>query len=93
MAYRVILAPAAERQFNRLRGASALALRGVLRALGDEPKPRGALKLVGLRNVWRLRVRIDGRPWRVVYRLDEVRREVVVARIVPRDEGTYRGLR
>jgi mRNA interferase RelE/StbE len=93
VAYRVILAPAAERQFGRLRGALALALRGVLRALGDEPRPLGALKLAGLRNVWRLRVRIDGRRWRVIYRLDETRQEVVVARVAPRDEGTYRGLR
>ncbi len=91
MAYRVIVAPAAERQLGRLRGASALALRGVVMSLQDQPRPRGALKLAGLPNVWRLRVRIDGRPWRVVYRLDEARGEVVVARIAPRDEGTIAG--
>ncbi len=93
MTYRVILAPEAERQLSRQRGTSAVALRGILLALGDEPRPRGALKLAGMRNVWRLRVRIDGRPWRVVYRLDAARGEVVVARIAPRDERTYRGLR
>jgi mRNA-degrading endonuclease RelE of RelBE toxin-antitoxin system len=93
MAYRVILAPAAEREYGRLRGVAAVALRGILLALEDDARPRGALKLTGMRNVWRLRVRIDGRPWRVIYRLDETRREVVVARIAPRDEGTYRGLR
>jgi mRNA-degrading endonuclease RelE of RelBE toxin-antitoxin system len=91
--YKVILAPAAERQLGRLRGITFLGLHGVIKALGNEPRPPGALKLTGVRSSWRLRVRIDGRPWRVIYRIDEQKGEVVVARVVARDEATYRGLR
>ena len=93
MPFRVILSPAAERQLGKVRGASRVALIGMIFALGDQPRPPGALKIAGLRDVWRLRVRIDGRPWRVNYRLDERGGEIVVARIAARDEATYRRLR
>ncbi len=93
MSYRVILSPAAVRQLGRLRGINQVALSGVIRALADEPRPPGAVRLTGLRNVWRVRVRVDGKPWRVIYRLDEAQREIVVARVVRRDEGTYRSVR
>ena len=71
MSYAVLLRPAAARQLRRLRGASFIALRGVVLALSDEPRPRGATKLVGTQDGWRLRVRVDGRPWRVVYTIDD----------------------
>jgi len=41
---------------------------------------------------WRVRIRIDGMPWRIIYRLDGARRESVVTRVARRDEGTYRGV-
>jgi len=90
--YRVVLAPAAQRQLDRLRGSAVVGLRGVILALGDEPRPSGTVKLAGRRNLWRIRVRIDGRGWRVVYQLRERERLVIVTRVVPRDEGTYRNL-
>ena len=93
MAYRVILSPAAERQLGRLRGANQVALRGLILSLGDEPSPPGAVKLVGMPNVWRVRARVDSRPWRIIYRIDEARGEIVVARIAARDERTYRDLK
>lgn len=39
---------------------------------------------------FRLRVRVDGRPWRVVYQLRMRQREVVMTRVVPRDTGASR---
>ena len=69
-----------------------IALRGVILALSRDPRPTGAAKLRGMRDLWRLRIRIDGRPWRVVYRLDTTERLVLVMRVTPRDEGTYRGI-
>ena len=92
MAYQVILSPAAERQLGQLRGANQVALRGVIVALARDPRPAGAIKLVGRPKVFRLRVRVDGRPWRVIYRIDDMKREVVVARVARRDAVTYRGL-
>lgn len=84
--------PQAQRQLDRLRGAALVAVRGIILGLADEPRPLGAAKLAGRRNLWRLRVRIDGRAWRIVYQVDESELTVRVTRVVPRDEGTYRGV-
>lgn len=92
MGYRVVITPAAQRQLERLRGVSLVAIRGVILGLADERRPSGAAKLAGRRNLWRIRVRIDGRQWRVVYQLDETQRMVIVTRVARRNEGTYRGL-
>ena len=92
MAYRVIVSPAAQRQLGRLRGVALIALRGVILGLANEPRPPGAAKLAGRYNLWRIRLLIDGRPWRVVYQSDETEKTVIVTRIARRDEGTYRGL-
>lgn len=92
MAYQIILTPAAERQLDRLRGISFVATRGVILALRNEQRPPGSIKLSGSSNLWRLSIRVDGRPWRVLYKIDERRQEIVVTRVAPRDEGTYRGL-
>jgi mRNA-degrading endonuclease RelE of RelBE toxin-antitoxin system len=91
VALRVELTPAASRQLRRLRDAEALALRGVILALGEEPYPPGSGKLAET-DLWRLRVRIDGAPWRVVYQVREEARTLVVARVARRDEATYRRL-
>jgi mRNA interferase RelE/StbE len=93
MAYRVILSPAAERQISRIRGVGRLALRGVIRSLATDPRPPGALKIAGLRNQWRVRVRVDDQSWRIIYRIDVRRNEIVIARVAMRDERTYRSLR
>ena len=92
MKYTVSLKPAADRQLGSLRGAVLAGLRGVILALGEEPRPRGATKLVGGPELWRLRVKIDGHSWRVVYAIDDDARRVVVTRVVRRDEVTYRHL-
>jgi mRNA-degrading endonuclease RelE of RelBE toxin-antitoxin system len=42
---------------------------------------------------WRVRITIDGVPWRLVYQVDDEHRRVRILRIVRRDEGTYRNLR
>jgi len=89
---RLILTPAAQRHIDRLHGVDLIALRGVILALADEPRPPGAVKLAGVTDLWRIRVRVEGRPWRIVYQLRTRERLVVIARVVPRDEGTYRRL-
>jgi mRNA interferase RelE/StbE len=91
VAYRVELTPAAARQLRRLRDVEALALRGVILALGEEPHPAGSGKLAGS-DLWRVRVRIDNVPWRVVYQVRESESLVVVARVARRGEATYRHL-
>ncbi len=88
----VVLTPAAQRQLERLRGSVLLALRGVVLGLATEQLPRGARKLSGSDDLSRIRVRVDGQPWRVIYQLRSDDRVVLVTRVAKRDEATYSGL-
>ncbi len=89
--WRVELTPAAARRLRRVRTDELLALRGVILGLAEERHPAGASELVGT-DLWRVRVRIDGVPWRVVNQLRDAERLIVVTRIARRDEATYRRL-
>jgi mRNA interferase RelE/StbE len=75
--YRVDLSQAAQRQLRRLPPGDAARLRGPILALGIEPRPPGATKLVSI-DFWRLRVA----DLRVIYSIDDVARLVVVRRQV-----------
>jgi mRNA interferase RelE/StbE len=86
---RVRLEPAAARSLSKLRGATFVAVRGVLLALGDDPRPAGCRKIAG-RDLYRIRLRIDGIPWRVVYQVRDAEKVVLVIRVSRRDEATYR---
>ena len=90
--YRVVLTPAVQRQLGGLRGSVLIALRGVILALGTDPFPPGARKLSGSDDLWRIPLRIDGQPWRVICQLRSKVRVLIVTRVARRDEGTYRGL-
>lgn len=89
--WRVELTPAAARRLRRVRPAELLALRGIILGLAHDRRPPGAGKLRGTK-LWRVRVRIDGNPWRVVYQLRDAEQLVVVTRVARRDESTYRDL-
>jgi len=91
--YEVVVRPAAQRQLGKLRGPLSIALHGAILALGDDPRPPGAIKLTGGLDLWRVRIHIDGRPWRIVYQIDDGASFIRVVRVVARDEGTYRGLK
>jgi mRNA interferase RelE/StbE len=86
--YRVLLAPAAQREFRRLPPVEGARLRGPILSLAREPLPPGSAKLIGT-DFWRLRVG----DLRLVYLVDEVARTVVILRVARRAESTYRGLR
>lgn len=88
---RVELTPAAVRQLRRVNAADALVLRGVILALSEDQHPPGSRRLAGT-DLWRLRMRIDGAPWRVIYQVRKRDGVVVIARVARRDEGTYRRL-
>lgn len=89
--WRVELTPAAARQLRRVRTDDLLALHGVILALSDDQRPSGARKLSGI-DLWRVRLRIDGMPWRIVYQVRPDEHLVVVTRVARRDEATYRQL-
>ena len=90
--YRVVLSPAAERQLLRLRGPQLTALRGIILALADDPRPAGVRKLAGSQDTWRVRLRIDGEPWRIVYQVRDRDPIILVTRVARRDEAIYRRL-
>ncbi len=83
--YRVEFAPPAQRQFRRLPPGVASRLRGPVFALAIDPRPPGATQIVGSR-YWRLRVG----DLRIVYRIDDSARFVLVGRVARRAESTYR---
>lgn len=84
-AWRVELAPAAQRQLRRLPPGDAARLRGPILALAIDPRPPSAAKLVDS-DFWRLRVA----DLRVVYAIDDEAGLVVVLRVARRSESTYR---
>jgi mRNA interferase RelE/StbE len=82
---RVELAPAARRQLRRLPPGDAARLRGPILALAIEPRPPGAVKLVGT-DFWRLRVG----DLRVISLIDDAVSLIVVLKVARRAESTYR---
>ena len=86
-AWRVDLAPAAQRQLRRLPPGDAARLRGPILALAIDPRPLGSTKLAGT-DFWRVRIG----DLRVVYLIEDQDRLVVVLRVARRSESTYRGL-
>ena len=82
---RVELAPAAQRQLRRLPPGDAARLRSPILALAIEPRPSGAVKLVGT-EFWRVRVG----DIRIIYLVDESAGLVVVVKVARRSESTYR---
>jgi len=86
--YRVEVAPAAQRELRRLTPADAARLRGPILALGLEPRPSAATRLVGS-ELWRLRVG----ELRVVYAIRDPESLVVILRVAARGAQPYRRLR
>jgi mRNA interferase RelE/StbE len=86
--WRVELAPAAQRQLRRLPASETARLRGPILALALDPRPPGAVMLVGS-HFWRQRVG----DLRIVYAIDEAARTVIVVRVARRNESTYRRVR
>lgn len=83
--YRAELAPAAQRQLRRLPPGDAARLRAPILALAIEPRPSGAVKLVGT-EFWRVRVG----DLRIIYLMDDPAALVVVVKVARRSESTYR---
>ena len=81
-AYRVVLAPAAERQFATLSHQAREMIAAALVALADNPRPPGCVKLAGAEGLWRIRVR----QYRVIYQILDDELIVVVVKIGDRKD-------
>jgi mRNA interferase RelE/StbE len=73
--------------YRRLPQGDAARLRGPILALAIEPRPPGAVKLVGT-GFWRLRVG----DLRIVYVVDDAVGLIRVLKVARRSESTYRGV-
>jgi mRNA interferase RelE/StbE len=83
MTYQLVLRPAAVRDLRKLPRTLRERIERVIEALREEPRPSGCKKLTGFENEWRVRVG----DYRVLYVIDDTRREVRIARIVHRREA------
>ena len=77
------MSPAAMREWRKLPQEIQTRVRRVLLALEDAPRPHGVTKLSGSADRWRIRVG----DYRVIYRIDDVAREVNVLRIAHRRQA------
>lgn len=73
MSYRIEILPRAAKALAKLPARDYRRVRDAVRALGEEPRPRGCKKLVG-REGWRIRI---GR-YRVIYEVEDRVRIVTV---------------
>jgi mRNA interferase RelE/StbE len=81
--YSVLLRPAALRDLKRLPSDIRVRVEAVIDRLREHPRPPGSRKLVGFEHEWRARVG----DYRVLYIIDDSRRQVVIARVAHRREA------
>ncbi len=81
--YEVHLERAAERDLRRLNPEEFRRIMAAIRALAENPRPRGCRKIVGSQNDWRIRVGTR----RVIYEIDDAAKVVRVLRVRHRREA------
>jgi len=83
--YTVLILRRAQKELARLPGGAYENVRDAIRALGQNPRPPGCLKLTG-RDGWRIRVG----DYRVIYEIDDEQKTVTILHIGHRRD-VYRG--
>ena len=88
--YRIEIAPAADRDLEKLKGRIRRQdferLRDAIGSLADEPRPQGVRKIKGAEKAYRIRVG----SYRVVYDVYDNNNLVLILQVVRRSETTYR---
>lgn len=75
--YRIVLARSAERELLSLPGSVEARVVVAIDLLAQEPRPSGVKKLKGTSDLWRIRVG----DYRIVYRIDDRKREIDISHI------------
>ena len=83
--YQVLIGKRTEKSVDRLPKKIRLRIRKAMRDLEANPRPRGWELLEGKRNICRIWV---GRRYRVVYKIDDKKKTIVVIKAATR-EGVY----
>ena len=82
MTYRVELDRRARKGLDLLRGPAYVRAREALRALAEDPRPEGSVKLRGSPNAYRIRVGV----YRIVYVIDDDLKSVTVLAVQHRKD-------
>ena len=82
MSYRLTVIPRAVKDLDKLEGKLFAQITEAIQALADDPRPPGSLKLSDEENGYRVRVR----DIRILYRVDDRAKEVIVYRVKHRRE-------
>ena len=80
--YALLIKRSAERDLRQLPRATFERVNAKILSLRDDPHPRGARKLVGALEGWRIRVG----DYRVLYQIDDEGQTVTVVRVKHRRE-------
>lgn len=83
MSYRLTVIPRALKDLDELEGKLFAQVTEAMHALADDPRPPGSLKLSDEENGYRVRVR----DIRILYRVDDPAKEVIVYRVKHRREA------
>lgn len=83
MSYRLTVIPRAVKDLEALEGKLFTQVTEAIRSLADNPRPPGSLKLSDEESGYRVRVR----DIRILYRVDDRGKEVVVYRVKHRREA------
>ena len=83
MTYRIIVTSTATKERRRLEAKSRRRVDDTLISLRETPWPRGARKIAGSRNDWRIRVG----DYRVLYEVDTEQEVITIWRIAHRREA------
>lgn len=82
--YEVLLRRRAEKQLDRVPYADHGRIVGAVSALADDPRPSGCRKLHD--DIYRIRIG----PYRVIYKIDDRHKKVVIGKVARRREDSYR---
>ncbi len=82
--YKVFIEKRAEKDLNALDHLLRERIVERLLLLAGNPRPQGTKKLTDTKNAWRLRIG----DWRVIYEINDLKREVKIYRIKHRS-GVY----
>ena len=87
MSYEVLVDPRLERKVARFPSAVLESIDEAIRALREDPRPRGCRKIRAVPNAWRIVVCKD---YRILYFVNDRTRRVEVYEITRREKDTYR---
>jgi mRNA interferase RelE/StbE len=81
--YEILIERAAERDLKRLSAKNFYLIIPHVKALVNDPRPRGSRKLLGSKNDWRIRLG----DYRVIYEIEDDAKEVRVMKVKHRREA------